>query len=133
MDSRTCTSRTSRPARRLRRSKFLLGTASAALGTALAALGGYSARAQIIALPEIINTADQRPLEATRVGAAVTVISGDKLREQEIPTVADALRQVPGISVAQTGGRGGLTTVMMRGSDARHLMVMIDGIEVNQT
>lgn len=132
MDSQAHTSRTAPPPRRHRRTKLLLGAASAALGTTLTSLGGHSARAQIITLPEIINTADLHPLQSDRVGAAVTVISGEKLREQEIPTVVDALRQVPGVVVAQSGGRGGLTTVMMRGMDARHVMVRIDGVEVNQ-
>ena len=68
----------------------------------------------------------------TRVGAAVTVIRGDDLRERGVPTVADALRSVPGVTIAQSGGRGTLTTVMIRGSDPRHVMVIIDGIEVNQ-
>src|SRR5262245_2221832 len=101
------------------------------IGAAIAAASGGAASAQVV-LPEIVNYANLIPTEAARVGSAVTVISGERLREQEIPTVADALRQVPGVIVAQTGTRGGLTTVMMRGMDARHLMVLIDGIEVNQ-
>src|SRR5215217_5473472 len=93
---------------------------------------GAPARAQSILLPEIVNFASQTPMEGSRVGAAVTVLSGERLREQGIPTVAEALRSVPGLAVTQTGSRGGLTTVSIRGADARNLLVMIDGIEVNQ-
>src|SRR5215468_9730625 len=102
------------------------------LGVAVAAIGGAAASAQPVVLPEIVNYANLVPTDLSRVGSSVTVITGEYWLQQEIPTVADALRQVPGVVVAQSGGRGTLTTVMMRGMDARHLMVLIDGIEVNQ-
>src|SRR3954447_1667270 len=112
---------TQRLSSRNRRVALLLGTAIAALAT--------PAQAQSIVLPEIVNYAGQTPLESSRVGASVTVLSGDKLREQGIPTVSEALRFVPGLAITQTGNRGGLTTVSIRGADARNLMVIIDGIE----
>jgi len=102
------------------------------IGIVIAAVSGAAASAQPVVLPEIVNYANLVPTDLSRVGSSVTVITGEYLRQQEIPTVADALRQVPGVVVAQSGGRGTLTTVMMRGMDARHLMVLIDGIEVNQ-
>src|SRR2546423_4830709 len=103
---------------RLRRAALLLGIAIAAAAT--------PARSQSILLPEIVNYAGQTPLESSRVGAAVTVVSGEKLREQGIATVSEALRFVPGLAVTQSGNRGGLTTVSIRGADARNLMVLID-------
>jgi vitamin B12 transporter len=98
----------------------------------LCTFGSAPGLAQAIPLPELVINANLVPLEASKVGSAVTVITGEQLRQQEIPTLADALRYVPGLVVAQSGGRGTLTTVMMRGMDARHLMVLVDGIEVNQ-
>lgn len=105
--------------------------ASAAL-IACTCVNAGAANAQTIPLPEIVNYAGQSPQEGSRVGSAYTVITGEKLREQGIPTVADALRSVPGLAVSASGGRGTLTTVSIRGSDARNVLVMIDGIEVNQ-
>ena len=70
---------------------------SVTLASALvAALGVATARAQSVELPQIVVSAGQAPMEASRVGASVTVISGDELREKHIPTVAEALRSVPG-------------------------------------
>ncbi|MEA2934077.1 MAG: vitamin transporter [Variibacter sp.] len=102
---------------------------AAVLSTAGANTGAH---AQSVALPEIVNFASQSPQEGSRVGAAHTVLSGETLREQGIQTVSEALRFVPGLAVSQSGGRGTLTTVSIRGSDARNVLVMIDGIEVNQ-
>jgi len=94
-------------------------------------LGVATARAQSVELPQIVVSAGQAPMEASRVGASVTVISGDELREKHIPTVAEALRSVPGVEVDQSGGRGTLTQVRIRGDEANHVLILIDGIEVN--
>jgi len=92
----------------------------------------FAASAQTNMLPDVVISANQSPQPADRVGASVTVLSGDKLRENGIATVADALRSVPGISMTQSGPRGSLTNSFMRGADPRNTLVMIDGIEVNQ-
>jgi vitamin B12 transporter len=88
--------------------------------------------AQSTVLPETVISANQYPMESSRVGAAATVLSGEELRGKGIATVADALRSVAGLSVVGSGTRGSLTSVFMRGADPRNLLVLIDGIEVNQ-
>jgi vitamin B12 transporter len=109
------------------------GACSILLASAL--IGGFgvtTVRAQTVELPQIIVSAGQAPMEASRVGASVTVISGEELREKQIPTVAEALRSVPGVEVDQSGGRGTLTQVRIRGDEANHVLMLIDGIEVNR-
>ncbi len=88
--------------------------------------------AQVIDLPQIVISASQFPMASDRVGAAATVLLGDKLRKQGIFTVAEALRMAPGLTFAQSGPRASVTSVFMRGADPRNLLVQIDGIEVNQ-
>src|SRR5436190_4560691 len=90
-----------------------------------------TAQAQTVALPEIVVSAGQTAMEAARVGASVTVLSGEELRQKQIPTVAEALRSVPGVEVDQSGGRGAVTQVRIRGDEANHVLILIDGIEVN--
>src|SRR5919201_7035873 len=90
-----------------------------------------TAQAQTVALPKIVVSAGQTAMEAARVGASVTVLSGEELRQKQIPTVAEALRSVPGVEVDQSGGRGALTQVRIRGDEANHVLILIDGIEVN--
>jgi vitamin B12 transporter len=104
---------------------------TAVLSSLSLALLTTAAAAQLQQLPAIVIYATQYPIDATRVGASVTVLEGDKLRTDGIPTVADALRTVPGLTVNHTGTRGSLTEVRMRGSEANHVLVLIDGIEVN--
>lgn len=66
-----------------------------------------------------------------QVASAMTVITGEELRQRQTRFVADALRAVPGLAVSRTGGVGGLTQVRIRGAEADHTLVMMDGIVVN--
>jgi vitamin B12 transporter len=106
--------------------------ASIAIGLILAAIHGGPAQAAPVEIPQIVIYGGQTPLEASRVGASVTVISGEELRQKNVPTVADALRTVAGVEVDQSGGRGSITSVRIRGAESRQLMVILDGIEINQ-
>lgn len=64
-------------------------------------------------------------------GSSVSVVTGEDLREQQVRTPVDALRGLPGVDVNRTGSTGGLAQVRIRGQDARHTTVLIDGVEVN--
>ena len=68
---------------------------------------------------------------AAHLGTAVTVVTGEDLQRQQIRHAADALRSLPGVSVSRTGSGVGLTQVRIRGGEANHTLVLIDGIEVN--
>jgi vitamin B12 transporter len=45
--------------------------------------------------------------------------------------VADVLRTVPGVDVLRSGGPGQPTSVFMRGANANHTLVLVDGVEMN--
>ena len=64
-------------------------------------------------------------------GTSVTVVTSAELKAQQVRHAADALRSLPGVSVSRSGGFGGLTQVRIRGAEANHTLVLIDGIEVN--
>lgn len=85
-----------------------------------------------IRLPELIVTANRLPMPANAVSASVTVITGEQLRAAGIRDLPDALRQIPGIAVVQTGSFGGLTSVFLRGGQSDYVRVLLDGIPVNE-
>lgn len=62
---------------------------------------------------------------------AVTVISGDDLRARGVTRVSDALREVPGASLVQSGSFGSVTSLFLRGGESRYTKVLIDGVAVN--
>ncbi|TIO05976.1 TonB-dependent receptor [Mesorhizobium sp.] len=84
-------------------------------------------------LDRILVTDGRTPIEQENSGRAFTVISGEQLEKNQVRYVADALRQVPGFAVSRSGSFGGLTQVRVRGAEANHLLVMIDGVEVGET
>jgi vitamin B12 transporter len=64
--------------------------------------------------------------------ATVSVISSEDIEQKQIQRVSDALREVPGLSVVQTGTGGQLTSVFMRGLPSEDVQVLLDGIPINQ-
>jgi vitamin B12 transporter len=67
------------------------------------------------------------------IGTAVSVVSGEELRRQQVRHAADALRSLPGVQVSRSGGFGAVTQVRLRGAEANHTLVLIDGVVANDT
>ncbi len=87
-------------------------------------------RAADSSMEEVIVSASARPIEAAKVGSAVSVISADDLHTGGVQYASDALRRVPGVAVNRSGSFGGLTQVRMRGAEGNQVLVLIDGVEV---
>jgi outer membrane cobalamin receptor len=79
----------------------------------------------------IVVSASHVERARTDTPSSVTVITGDDLRARQVETVADALRDVPGLSVVRSGGRGGLTSVFPRGGSSNYTLVLVDGVRAN--
>lgn len=86
--------------------------------------------AQTVQLNDVLVSAGRIPIESEKIGRAHTVLSGAELERSQVRYVADALRRVPGLAVSRTGSFGGLTQIRVRGSEANHVLVLIDGVEV---
>ena len=82
-----------------------------------------------VTLSELSVSATGVPTPVDQVGSSVTVLTAETLQAQQRRTVPDALQQVPGLNVVQTGGPGGQTSVFIRGSNSNHVKVLIDGID----
>ena len=67
-----------------------------------------------------------------KIGSAVSVITGEELQQRQIRNAADALRSMPGVYVSRSAGFGGETQVRLRGAEANHTLVLIDGMVANQ-
>jgi vitamin B12 transporter len=120
-------------ARAQTKERCVVGTQLRVTGTALAlALLAQPVRAQdnAVVLPPIVVSATTVPTPASELGSSVTVVTGDDLQREQLRTVPDALKKVPGLDIVQTGGPGGQTSVFMRGTNANHVKVLIDGIDV---
>ncbi len=86
-------------------------------------------------LPEaepVVVSATRFDIPLDQSPASVSVIDSRDMENRQIERVADALREVPGLSVVQTGTQGQLTSVFMRGLPSEDMQVLLDGIPINQ-
>src|SRR4051812_19183289 len=83
-----------------------------------------------VALPEITVSATQIPTSASEIASSVTVITAEQIEREQRRTVPDLLSAQPGLNVVQTGGPGGQTGVFIRGTNANHVKVLLDGIDI---
>jgi len=61
----------------------------------------------------------------------VTIITSDDIVSMNAHTLTDVLYNVPGVEMDIRGGPGSGTTVHIQGSESRHVLVIIDGVEWN--
>ena len=82
-------------------------------------------------LDEVVISATRTDLSKKKVTQAVSVIDHKEIAQQQVTDIHELLRDVPGVSVTQTGGRGGTTSLFIRGGSSNHNLVLIDGVPVN--
>jgi vitamin B12 transporter len=80
----------------------------------------------------IVITGTRTDIPLDQSPASVSIVTSQDFEERQIERVADALREVPGLSVVQSGAPGQLTSVFTRGLRSEHTQVLLDGIPVNQ-
>ena len=66
-----------------------------------------------------------------KTGQAISVVTRERLDQLQSTTVMDALRTLPGVSVAKRGTIGGQSSVFIRGANSSQTLVLIDGVRVN--
>jgi len=59
-----------------------------------------------------------------------SILEEDEISARGQQYISDLLRSLPGIAVNSSGPAGGLTQIRVRGSEANHVLVLIDGVEV---
>jgi len=82
-------------------------------------------------LPNMVVTATRTETPENEVASSMTVITAEDISAKHLTTAADALRTVPGVDVIRSGGPGQPTAVYLRGANANHTLVLVDGVEMN--
>ncbi|MAY19180.1 MAG: TonB-dependent receptor [Erythrobacteraceae bacterium] len=59
---------------------------------------------------------------------SVTVITAEQIEERQTRNIEDVLRDVPGVAVSSLPGQ---TQLRLRGSEANHVLVLVDGMELS--
>jgi vitamin B12 transporter len=80
---------------------------------------------------QIVITASRAPETEADTPASVTIIGTDELERLDEPLVTNLIRLTPSASVTSVGPAGSLTEVRIRGSEANHTLLFVDGIKIN--
>lgn len=80
---------------------------------------------------EIIVSATRMESKAETVASSVTVITAEDIKTSGKTMVLDIIRTVPGLHVVQYGGTGLAESILVRGAKPEQLLVIVDGVEIN--
>jgi vitamin B12 transporter len=112
---------------------------SAAVPIALAAVVAFAMSPDALLAQEepfveaepLVVTLSPLPFPLSVAPASITVVNRETIEASNAATLEDILRATPFVDFSRTGGRGGLTTVTIRGGDPNFTLVLLDGIPLN--
>jgi vitamin B12 transporter len=116
---------------------FVVGFAATMLSGGLIPRGWTAEVRAVVAgtsptvLDPVVVTGIKIEVPVSELPSAITVITREEIESRQVTDVLQLLRAVPGLSVTQTGSRGGVTSVFPRGGNANFNLVLIDGVPVN--
>ncbi len=79
----------------------------------------------------VVVTATRTPQPLDVTGESLSVITAQDLNVRQTVVLSDALAQTPGLTVTRTGGVGEDTEISIRGSAPGQVLVLLDGIRIN--
>jgi vitamin B12 transporter len=100
---------------------------------ALTLLFATAARADdlTLSIPETVVTATRVPTPIDEIPAGVTVIDRATIEAHGYDSLTRALNNIPGVHVSPSGPQGGVSSVFIRGSNSNHVLVLRDGMPIN--
>ncbi|ALE17138.1 TonB-dependent receptor [Altererythrobacter epoxidivorans] len=94
-------------------------------------VGGEQGEEQLLCYPGkriLVSGSRSGAVRLQDFTGAGTVLETETLEQRQVRDVADILRDTPGVAVTSTPGQ---TQLRLRGAEANHVMVLVDGIEVS--
>lgn len=105
--------------------------ARTAVQSALLLAIATSASAQTPRLHEVVVSASRAEQRVQDALPATTLITRAQIDAAQTPDLPTLLRNVAGLEISQSGGLGTVSGAFLRGAEARHTLVLIDGVPVN--
>lgn len=81
-------------------------------------------------LPDIVVTATRTAQSADATLASVSIITRQDIVRLQAQSLPDVLRGVAGLTISNSGGAGKAASVHLRGTNADHVLVLVDGVKV---
>jgi len=77
----------------------------------------------------VVVSASRTEQSLSDVLPSVSVITRADLNRSQAKTLADALQGEPGFEFGRNGGPGGVTSIFLRGSDSKNIVILVDGVK----
>ncbi len=81
---------------------------------------------------DVFVTATRTPISKNNVIADTTTITEEEIERAGSSSLTDLLQRQPGIEIYNSGGQGKVSSLHIRGSESDHVVVLVDGLRVNQ-
>lgn len=78
----------------------------------------------------LVVTANRFQQPINTVLAPTDIVTREDIERWQSRTVLDVMRRLPGVDVAQYGGMGQSSSLFIRGTESKHVLVLVDGIPV---
>lgn len=91
-----------------------------------------SAQETVFPIEGLVVTASPLPRETTAIANHLTILEGSDIQARGKRTLAEALRELAGVTVVRGGSFGAVTSVFLRGGESDYALVLVDGIQVNE-
>src|SRR5215217_9169989 len=85
----------------------------------------------IIDTDQVVITASRAPEEEARTPASVTILDQQRIVRLDEPLISTLLRLTPSAAIATSGPTGSLTEIRIRGAEANHTLLFVDGIKID--
>ena len=79
----------------------------------------------------LVVTANRVAQPANTVLAPSSVVTREDIERWQAKSVVEVMSRLPGVDIAQSGGLGATSSTFIRGTESRHVLVLIDGIPLN--
>ncbi|MEI05996.1 TonB-dependent vitamin B12 receptor BtuB [Salmonella enterica] len=99
----------------------------ATLLTALS-VTAFSAWAQDTSPDTMVVTANRFQQPVNSVLAPTDVVTREDIQRWQSKDLNDVMRRLPGVDISQSGGMGKSSSLYVRGTESRHVLVLIDGV-----
>ena len=76
----------------------------------------------------LVVTANRFQQPVNTVLAPTDVVTRDDIQRWQSKDLNDVMRRLPGVDISQNGGMGNSSSLYVRGTEGRHVLVLIDGI-----
>ena len=90
-----------------------------------------SRAAESAQLPGVMVTATRSAQALANTLSDVRIVDAQAIRDAGASTLVEVLRLHGGVEIASNGGPGQLSSVFIRGSNANHVVLLIDGVRIN--